>query len=211
MAAVRQRKTATTRDARAPRVSAEQARSMIVAAAGRLLRDRRFRDLTVEDVMREAGLARTIFYRHFDGLPQAVLSLLEELVGRVGAARGLQPSPELLEQQLRMVVDLFAEHGPLLLAFEDAARSDPAVEAAIRALSADAASYGAEMIERAAVLQGLQPVRCYETARALNGLNSAYLLELVAEDPGFDRDAALEVLLAIWMRTTWPGAAAESD
>jgi len=28
-----------------------------------------YRDLTVDQVMSKAGLSRTIFYRHFDGLP----------------------------------------------------------------------------------------------------------------------------------------------
>ena len=45
-----------------------------------LLEDRRFRELTVEDVMAEAGLARTIFYRHFEGLPDLVLAALDDVV-----------------------------------------------------------------------------------------------------------------------------------
>ena len=55
---------------RAPRVPANEARQQILAAARELLLDRPFAALTVGDVMTRAGLTRTVFYRHFDGLPQ---------------------------------------------------------------------------------------------------------------------------------------------
>src|SRR4051794_9364404 len=92
---------------RAPRISGPQARTQIVAAANGLLRGCRYRDLTVDDVMREAGLARTVFYRHFDSLAALMLGLLEELVHDVlgRAAEGEDPSPELLRAQLELVVD----------------------------------------------------------------------------------------------------------
>jgi AcrR family transcriptional regulator len=61
----------------AARTRREAARERIVAAAERLLRDRPYRELSVEEVMAEAGLSRTIFYRHFDGLPELVLSLFD--------------------------------------------------------------------------------------------------------------------------------------
>jgi TusA-related sulfurtransferase len=46
------------------------------------------------------------------------------------------------------------------------------------------------------------PVR--EVARALTAMNASYLLELVARDPSFDADAALEALWTVWRQTTWP-------
>ena len=46
------------------RVPAADARARILAAARRLLLQRPFAELTVEQVMAEAGLARTVFYRH---------------------------------------------------------------------------------------------------------------------------------------------------
>jgi hypothetical protein len=35
-------------------------------------------------------------------------------------------------------------------------------------------------------------------------MNARYLLELVARDPTFDVDSALEALWTVWSRTTWP-------
>src|SRR4051812_43417609 len=108
------------------RVSRSDARRRILGATARLLADRRFRELTVEDVMGEAGLARTIFYRHFDGLADLVLAALDEAVADETA-----PAQD-LHGMLERAVTLFARHGRLLAAVEEAAYHDPEVERAYR-------------------------------------------------------------------------------
>ena len=35
-------------------------------------------------------------------------------------------------------------------------------------------------------------------------MNASYLLDLVARDPAFDADVALDALWTVWSRTTWP-------
>jgi AcrR family transcriptional regulator len=188
------------------RVPAVQARRRIVEAAGRLLARRRFRELTVEDVMAEAGLARTVFYRHFDGLPAVVLGLLDDLLAAVVAEAdaGDPDDREILRRQLALVVETFRRHGPLLLALDEAARHDDAVERALRAWTDHTVDVSAELVARG-VARGhtpAMPVR--EVSRALTAMNGAYLLDLVAHDPDFDADAALEALWTVWTRTTWP-------
>ena len=42
------------------------------------------------------------------------------------------------------------------------------------------------------------PGNAYELARALNLMNQRYLLETVARDPAFDRQLALDTLMAVW-------------
>src|ERR1700761_3244173 len=59
----------------------EQTRQEILAAADRLLRERPYRELTVDLVMAQTGATRTAFYRHFDDVPDLVLRLLGS-VGR---------------------------------------------------------------------------------------------------------------------------------
>jgi AcrR family transcriptional regulator len=187
-------------------VSSEQARRQIVEAAGRLLADRRFRDLTVEDVMAEAGLARTVFYRHFKGLPDIVLGLLEDLLAAVVAeADETDPTDrEILRRQLGLVVQTFRRHGPLLLALDEAARHDDEVERAYRGWLDHAVEVSAELVERG-VAQGHTPAMpVLEVTRALTQMNAGYLLDLVRHDPGFDPDLALEALWTVWARTTWP-------
>ena len=86
----------SSRPARARRAAAStrrEAARAIVAAAERLLRDRPYRELSVEEVMAEAGLSRTIFYRHFDGLPELVLSLFDAITQALMAELQAAPGP----------------------------------------------------------------------------------------------------------------------
>src|SRR5690349_24665523 len=57
----------------------ESTRREILAAADRFLRERPYRELSVEVVMAETGLTRTAFYRHFDDVTDLVLRLLSDL------------------------------------------------------------------------------------------------------------------------------------
>jgi AcrR family transcriptional regulator len=190
---------------RAVRVPAADARRRIAEATGRLLLDRRFRDLTVEDVMAEAGLARTVFYRHFGGLPDIVLGLLDALLEAVVAEADADPEDrEVLRRQLALVVRTYRAHGPLLLALDEAAHHDDAVEAAYRAWIDHTVGVSAELIQRGVDRGHTPPMPVHDVARALTAMNGSYMLDLVRHDPAFDEDAALAALWTVWSRTTWP-------
>src|SRR5690349_17608690 len=77
------------------RVSAADARARILSAARRLLLQRPFAELTVELVMAEAGLARTVFYRHWSDLRQLTPALLPDsddpLIGQIERVEAEQP------------------------------------------------------------------------------------------------------------------------
>lgn len=190
---------------RSARVPADEARDRIVEATGRLLRDRRFRDLTIDDVMTEAELSRTIFYRHFSGLHEILLGMLDSLLSAVVAeAEGDPDDRGMLRRQLALVVATMREHGPLMLALDEAAHHDHAVEAAYRAWIDHTVAVSAELIERGVERGHTPPMPVHDVARALTAMNASYMLELVARDPDFDPDAALEALWTVWSRTTWP-------
>lgn len=191
---------------RAPRVPATVARRRIIDAANRLLRERRYRDLTVDDVMNAAGLTRTVFYRHFDGIESIVLSLSEELVSRVVAEAdvGDPTDREMMRRQLEITVDTFREYGPLFLAFNDAAHDDERVEQAHRAFNDRTVAIITELIERGVALGHTPEMSVRDVAEALHAMNRQYLLDQVARDPNFDRDRALNALMTVWTRTTWP-------
>jgi len=168
-----------------------EAKDRIVGAAERLLQSHDFRDLTVDDVMAEAGLSRTVFYRHFDGLPQVVLALL----GRIEAdlEQQIPPGPadeRWMQTMLTIAVNVFADHARFLRALDDAASHDAEIEAAWRA-------FVTRWVDETAAL--LPPTEeCYELARALNLMNVRYLMETLGQDPAFDRELARRTLLAVW-------------
>ena len=174
------------------RVRREEARERIVASAEKLLLEVPYRDLTVDLVMSEAGLSRTVFYRHFDGLSEVLLALLARIEG-VLAEPMLAGSPggeNWLRELLAGSVETFARYGPFMRALDHAAGQDSEIEAAYCAV----VDRFTEEIARAL---GDGP-RAYELARALNLMNGHYLMDTLGKDPGFDRELALETLVAIW-------------
>jgi AcrR family transcriptional regulator len=187
-------------------VPSREARRRIIDAANRLLRERRFRDLTVEDVMAEAGLTRTVFYRHFDGIASIVVGLTDELLaGVVAEADTGDPTDRgMMRRQLALTVETFHEYGLLFLALDEASHHDDEVELAYRALIDRAVDVLVEGIERGIALGHTPPMPVRNVAEALNAMNRQYLLDLIARDPSFDRDAALEALWTVWRRTVWP-------
>ena len=168
-----------------------EARERITAAAAGLMNDRPFRELTVEDVMAAAGLSRTVFYRHFDGLPEVVLALLARIEADVAAELlESEPSEDWLADVLTAAIDMFAEHGPFLRALNGAAGSDAEIEAAYCAF-----------LERWVQETGNAfggGERAIELARALHLMNGHYLMETLGRDPGFDRELARDTLLTVW-------------
>lgn len=183
---------ATARRRTNARVRREEARERILAAAENLLLERPYRDITVEQVMAGAGLSRTVFYRHFDGLPDVLLTLLRMIEGELVAPM-LAPvtDPQTwLRELLAGGVDTFARYGPFLRALDHAAGQDAEIEAAYSAVVD-------RFIEQTAEAIGPDE-RAYEIARALTLMNGQYLMETLGKDPGFDRELALETLLTIW-------------
>jgi TetR/AcrR family transcriptional regulator, ethionamide resistance regulator len=167
------------------RVRREEARERIVAAAEQLLLELPYRELAVDLVMARAGLSRTVFYRHFDGLPEVLLTLLGKIEADLAAPMGGD-----LRELIANSVDIFARYGPFLRALDHAAGQDAEIEAAYCAL----VDRFTEQI--AAGLGGGR--RAYELARALNLMNGNYLLDTLGKDPDFDRELALDTLLTIW-------------
>jgi AcrR family transcriptional regulator len=191
---------------RAPRIRSDEARRRLVEAANELYRTQRYRDVRIEDVTRQAGLARTVFYRHFDSLTALILGVLEDLLGGV-VEEGEQSDPDDREQVHRMlalVVRTFREHGHLMRALDDAARSDAQAEAATRAFHERSIEVAIELVQRGVDRGHTPPMPVADVVRALANMNVQYLLDLVALDPAFDEAAALEALWVVWRRTTWP-------
>src|SRR3954462_5469963 len=116
----------TTRAKANIRMSRQESRDRIVAAATELIRHTSYGALTVDDVMREAGAGRTIFYRHFDDLAdllrragrEAFEGLLEaERERRAAHAGGRR---DIVRAAIEPAVAVYRRHGPLLRAITEA-------------------------------------------------------------------------------------------
>jgi TetR/AcrR family transcriptional regulator, ethionamide resistance regulator len=187
--------------AKSARVPAAEARARILAATRRLLLEQPFATLTVEAVMSEAGLARTIFYRHYTDLPQLAPDLLPDvedpIIDRI--ERTERDDPEaVVHQMIAALVDVYAQHGRLLQAIDDAARHDRAVAERL-----DTALVGPRQII-ARLLRSAKhpPPDPEESAHLLMATHRAYLLDTFGH--GHPRrgakQAATAALSALWER-----------
>lgn len=187
----------------------ESTRQEILSAADRFLRERPFRELSVEVVMAETGLTRTAFYRHFDDVTALVLRLLEDLgneiypvAARWGAKAGSDyPQPAL--EALEAIVDFFARNGPLIRAIAQAAVYDERIERAYSAGQQGFTEITTAALDRLVQLGQLDVPDPRAMARALNRMNQAFLLDEFGSGEG-DRRIALETLTTVWLRTLGP-------
>ncbi|HEY2159965.1 MAG TPA: TetR/AcrR family transcriptional regulator [Solirubrobacteraceae bacterium] len=188
----------------------EATRREILAAADRLLRERPFRELSVDVVMAETGLTRTAFYRHFDDVTDLVLRLFADVGGelydiaeRWSKSAGIgYPAPG--REGLAGMVDFYVRHGPLMRAIAEAAASDEQIELAYRASVEAFIELTAVALERMVREGKLKVPDARALARAMTLMNQAYLLEEFGREPQGDPEVALVTLGTVWLRLAAP-------
>lgn len=186
------------------RRSPEEARGEILAAARLFLRDRPFRELTVDEVMARTGLSRPSFYVYFRDRHQLLLSLVGEIGGELFAMaeRWLKGDDDPVagaRAALEGVAGVYAEHGRALKAISDAATTDPEVETIYRALLGRFVEATAEHIEEEIAAGRMLPFDARETARALVWMNDRYLTEAFGGTPPTPLPQVLDTLERIWL------------
>jgi len=105
----------------------EDSEQEILEAAERLLHERPFRDLTVDDLMAATSQSRTAFYRHFTDRQDLMIRLLRDLNAELWEmiegwlrgggdplAEGLAPGAQLGPDQMEDVVVVFDDEDPPL-------------------------------------------------------------------------------------------------
>ena len=190
------------------RRSPEVAEREIIDAAEVLLRERPFRELTVDEVMRGTGLSRPSFYVYFRDRHHLVLRVVEHLGGELleMSDRWVRGSGEplvLAREALEGIVAVFAEHGPVMRALADAAADDKDVEVAYAAVIqgfVDVVSgHIASEIEAGRIL----PLNPVPTATALVWMTERYLMLSLGREPLTPTDVVFDALWTIWTRTLY--------
>jgi AcrR family transcriptional regulator len=185
----------------------EGTRREILAAADRFLRERPYRELTIEVVMAQTDLTRTAFYRHFDDVTDLVLQLLGDLGTELSAVAerwGNNAAPAAAREGLAEIVDFFIRHGPLVRAVAEAAVTDEQIERGYRGSLEALIEITAGVLERLVGEGRLQVPDTRAMARALNLMNEAYLLQEFGRAPFGDRQVALATLETVWLRVVGP-------
>jgi AcrR family transcriptional regulator len=189
------------------RQAREETRAQILAAGEAFLRERSFRELSVDELMSRAGHARTVFYRHFDDLPDVAVRLLEgigaelyEISRTWGASTG---AAEADRRALESIVDFFVRHGPLVRSIAEGASHDEAIERIYRGFIDMFVELTEQSLTERIEAGRIQPVDAREVARALTCMNERYFLESFGRGPQTDPARALDAVWTIWTRTLY--------
>lgn len=186
----------------------EVAEREIVEAAAALLRERPFRDLTVDEVMRRTDLSRPSFYVYFQDRHQLVLKVVERLGAELFAMserwyKGSGDGPALVRDAVGGIVGVFAEHGPVMRALADAATTDPEVERAYGALLQSFVDATARHIEQEIAAGRVLPLDPLETAKALVWMMERYLNLSLGGETQTDEATVADTLTTISSRVLY--------
>jgi TetR/AcrR family transcriptional regulator, ethionamide resistance regulator len=187
------------------RQTRQESRDRIVAAATELIRRTPYGALTVDDVMREAGAGRTIFYRHFDDLADLLRRAgREAFEGLFQAEQALRSAhidgqPDVVRAAIEPAVAVYRRHGPLLRAIAEAAAiGDEQIAAGQQAMLERFDELVADVLRANPHLASLSAEGVAETARALNLMNVNYLLDAFGREPRVSAETAVGTLAGIW-------------
>jgi AcrR family transcriptional regulator len=190
----------------------EDAEREILDAAEALLKEIRFRDLTVDAVAAAANMQRSNFYNYFKDRNELVMRLVDRIGGEMFAAtRSWLESEDpdrvaALRQGLRDVVRIWSRHADVLAAMDEASYHDEAAQRYYRGGVVQQYIDQIAKLIRQEKRQGLTNVaNPNEIARALVLLNVNYMTERVSMDHARP-DAVASVLTGIWTATLYPGA-----
>jgi len=186
----------------------EVAEREIIAAAEALLRERPFRELTVDEVMRRTELSRPSFYVYFRDRHHLVLRVAEHIGGELFTMadrwfEGDGDGPALARAATEGIVAVFAEHGPVLRALADAAADDPDVDQVYGRLVKSFVDVTARHIDKEIAAGRILPLDPQETAEALVWMNERYLTLSLGREPTTDRAVVAETLHTIWSRVLY--------
>ncbi len=201
---VRGENVSTRRRRRTP----EAAQREIVQAAEDLLRERPFRELTVDEVMRRTGLSRPSFYVYFKDRHEVVLRVVEHLQADLLAVanrwyESIDGGPEVLREALEGVVAVYGERSAVARALADAAADDPDVEAAYGALVQGFVDVTSRHIEQELSAGQIAPLDPAETAKALVWMTERYLYHSFGPMRRVTPGRVTETLATLWTRSLY--------
>jgi TetR/AcrR family transcriptional regulator, ethionamide resistance regulator len=199
-----------TRARRSTRPSGDEREQAILATAERLLSERSFAEVSVDDLARGAGLSRPTFYFYFASKEAVLVALMAPMIHRADTgfdgADALPSDPRrAFLEGIRTFFTAFAAHPVIVRAAVEARTTNPEVCAMWMSpmqkwIDQTAALIVAER-ERGAAPETLPAI---ELATALNQLNErAMIAALSGEQAAVAPDRIVETLAHIWMTSIY--------
>jgi AcrR family transcriptional regulator len=192
-----------------------EARGALLAAAERLLADRRIADLTVGDVLAEADVARGSFYFYFASKYDLVVALAQEIMDEVEQAaapwldRGELEPREALRAAVSGALGVWREHGAVRGAGGEGWHASPELENVWGGFVERFVTRARSQIERERG-SGAAPAGpdAGTLAASLIWMNERvfYLWATDAQPELGDADTIVDTLTVIWLGAVYGGA-----
>ncbi len=206
------------RGRRAPAANGDLERALCDAAE-RLMAERSFAELSVADILKEAGVSRASFYFYFASKYALLAALTEHVVDEIYDATQTwlhradgEPPYAALHAAMRAVLALWRTHGPVLRAMVESGPADPGTAAAWQRLTGRFTDAATEQIERerAAGIAPADGPPARSLAAMLTWMTERCLyLALSDAEPAFAADRQLvETLTSVWWRAIYAPAPA---
>lgn len=205
--------TATGRRARSTQTSNGDIEQAVCDATERLLATRRFADLSVADILREAGVSRASFYFYFASRYALLSAVSERVVDDVYAVTQTwlrrdegEPPLDALHAAMRGALTQWRTHGPVLRAVVESSASAPEIEAQWRRLISRFTDAATEQIERERAAGVAPPGMDARALAAMLTWMTERALYLVVSDgePEFsDDDRLVDTLAGVWWRAIY--------
>jgi AcrR family transcriptional regulator len=185
-------------------------RDVIVDATERLLRERRFDEITVADILAAAGVARGSFYFNFAGKHDVLAELVTRAIARGHTAaqawlnhEGDDARRAAVRRSIGAGAQLWAEQAPVLRAIVENWRSDPKLTELWTTLMGGFTTVTAERFAEEGLSPGVDPQLLAATLTWLG--ERLYYLAAVGVPPFDDQEKLVDVLTEVWMATAYRG------
>jgi AcrR family transcriptional regulator len=199
------------RGRRAVRPTGDDRELAILATAERLLEQRPWREVSIDDLARGAGISRPTFYFYFRSKDAVLLTLLDRVVEQADRASHnvLARPPEDAAQAWRGCINAFYEtfraHRAVAVACADARTTNAEVRELWSKVMDNWVERTAAAIEAERARGAAPPGRpARDVATALNLMNERMLHSTFAgEAPAVAEPGVVDVLLEVWLRAIY--------
>ena len=203
--------TRAPRGRRSTRPSGDDREQAILATAERLLEERAFADISVDDLAKGAGLSRPTFYFYFKSKEAVLLSLLEPMIASAdaefdGALQRLPTDPRRVWRNgINAFFSAFGSHRAVARAGTEALATSSEIRTVWSGFMQKWIDQTAAMIiaERA---RGAAPetIPAADLATSLNQMNEHTMMAtLSAEQPAVTEDRVVDTLTHIWVSSIY--------
>jgi AcrR family transcriptional regulator len=208
---------APVRGRRARHTRGDERERAILETAERLLEERPFHEISVDDLARGAGISRPTFYFYFPSKTAVLLSLLDRMVEEArgsmdeALARFPEDPPRWLRAGITAIYETFRSHRAVTVAGADALATSVEARELWAGVMEGFVQVTTAVIE-AERARGAAPagVPARDLAIALNRMNERVLLSTFAGQPPMMGEAnVLDVLVAAWLGAVY-GTGAET-